>query len=127
MLLPSHFSKFHQNLHQLRAYKLPKLLTQLNNDSIPSCCCKVFILWQCCIGKLLEKELSVSKDQTSPKPRILSHVEQKAVRYTAIDGSRNFKRGVPNQLNGCGHKYYIKLWVWFVMFIGKMDAKPTEL
>ena len=44
-----------------------------------------------------------------------------------IGGSRNFKRGVPNQLNGCGHKYYIKLWVWFVMFIGKMDAKPTEL
>ena len=55
----------------------------MSNDSIPSCCCKDFVLWQCCIEKLLEKELSVSKDQRPPKPRILSHVEQNAVRYTA--------------------------------------------
>ena len=29
---------------------------------------------------------------------------------------RNFKRGISNQLNGCGNKHYIKLWVWFVVF-----------
>ena len=30
-----------------------------------------------------------------------------------IGGSRYIERGVPNQLNGCGHEYYIKFWVWF--------------
>lgn len=91
LLLPtSNFMKFHQNFHEFRSEILPNMLSELDRQAIPNCCCDDYILWQCYIEKILEKELAVSKVSISAKPRVLTHVEQNAVRYTAGSVVRKF-------------------------------------
>uniref|UniRef100_A0A1X7TZ21 Uncharacterized protein n=1 Tax=Amphimedon queenslandica TaxID=400682 RepID=A0A1X7TZ21_AMPQE len=84
LLLPTNFMKFHQNFHEFRSEILPNMLSELmDRQEIPNCCCDDYILWQCYIEKILEKELAVSKVSILAKPRVLTHVEQNAVRYVA--------------------------------------------
>ena len=85
MLLPSKFKKLHQQLHIFRSNVLPLWLSERKTELIiPESCCDDYILWQCCIDKILERELSELKESNSiSKPRVLNHVEQNAMRYAA--------------------------------------------
>ncbi|XP_019858382.1 PREDICTED: uncharacterized protein LOC109586630 [Amphimedon queenslandica] len=84
MILPSNYTKLHQNLHTFRSNVLPLWLSQLIAESIPQSCCSDFILWQCFLDKILEKELFIREvDRLPSKARVLSHVEQNAIRYAA--------------------------------------------
>lgn len=85
-MIPSKLSKFQVNLHHFRAYDLPQLLiVEDTQHRLPSTCCSDFILWQCVIDEIIAKELQVSRctSESTTKPRIVSHVEQNAIRYSA--------------------------------------------
>ena len=74
-------------MHSFHAYELPELLHKQENDNLlPSDCCQDFILWQCIVDKVVEKELAVPETGTNNServPRKLSHVEQNAIAYCA--------------------------------------------
>ena len=53
---------------------------------LPCAVCQDFILWQLIVDKVVEKELELSRSRVCEKtepPRILTLVEQNAIRYTA--------------------------------------------
>ena len=87
LLLPMNMPKFHQKLHQFRAYDLPIFIKeQEKNGKFHVDICNDMILWQCLLDKVLSNELSRSKCsavRATKCHRVLSQVEQNAVRYTA--------------------------------------------
>lgn len=74
-------------MHSFRAYELPELLTKQDTDKLlPSACCHDFILWQCIVDHLVERELKIPQAlclADGKYPRVLTHVEQNAITYTA--------------------------------------------
>jgi hypothetical protein len=76
---------------------------------LPSEVCDNFILWQCLLDVIVKRHLSVStRSETSihRKPRILSIVEQNAIRYTAGAVIRKlFEKSVSEQQISCLHGF----------------------
>ena len=74
---------------------MPLWSSELKTEPIiPGSCCDDYILWQCCIDKILEKELCVLKgtNNSISKPRILNHVDQNAIWYAAGSVMRKLQK-----------------------------------
>jgi hypothetical protein len=67
--------------------EFPKILTEIKNTGIlPADVCDNYISWHCLLDTVVKRHLSLSSIEIptdNKEPRILSHLEQNAVRYTA--------------------------------------------